>query len=69
MVVVGGITRLTDSGLSITKWKPVTGIIPPLNEDEWVETFETYKKYPEYKKINYSMTLKEYKNIYFWEYL
>ena len=69
MVVIGGITRLTNSGLSITVWKPITGIIPPMNEEDWMKEFETYKKYPEYKKINYNMELKEYKKIYFWEYL
>jgi len=69
MVLIGGITRLTNSGLSITNWKPIMGIIPPISEKDWVEEFETYKKYPEYKKINNQMALKEYKKIYFWEYL
>ena len=69
MVLVGGITRLTHSGLSITQWKPVTGVLPPQSKEEWSKTFEHYKSYPEFKKINYSMTLKEYKFIYYWEYL
>ena len=49
MVLIGGITRLTNSGLSITNWKPIMGIIPPMSEKDWVEEFETYKKYTEYK--------------------
>ena len=69
MVVIGGITRLTRSGLSIVEWKPVTGILPPLREDEWQLAFEKYKKFPEYKLINHRMDLSEFKSIYFWEYL
>lgn len=71
MVLVGGITRLTDSGLSMTNWKLVTDIIPPLTEDKWVEAFEEYKKFPEYQKINihHNFTLEDYKFIYFWEWL
>ena len=68
MVVVGGITRLTHSGLSMVKWEPVTGIIPPLSNDQWVNEFELYKNFPEYQKINRSMTLNEFKSIYYWEY-
>lgn len=69
MVIVGGITRLTESGLSITEWKPVTGAIPPLNEAQWQAEFDAYKKIGEYQKINgpAGMTLDEYKFIYFWE--
>jgi cytochrome c oxidase assembly protein subunit 15 len=69
MVAVGGITRLTESGLSITEWKPITGAIPPLNEAEWISEFEKYKQIPEYLEINgpAGMTLAEFKNIYFWE--
>jgi len=69
MVLVGGTTRLTDSGLSITHWKPIMGVIPPLNTYQWEESFEEYKKFPEYKIYNSNMGLKDYKLIYFWEYL
>lgn len=67
MVVVGGATRLTDSGLSITEWKPVTGAIPPLSQDVWEEEFEKYKQIPEYIRINRGMSLEEFKTIYWWE--
>lgn len=69
MVIVGGITRLTESGLSITEWKPVTGAIPPLSTAEWQSEFELYKQIPEYIEINgpAGMTLTEFKQIYFWE--
>ena len=71
MIIVGGITRLTQSGLSMVEWKPITGILPPLNDDQWEEEFNKYKMYPEYKKINQFnfMTIDEYKRIYFWEYI
>ena len=69
IVVVGGITRLTESGLSITEWKPVRGIIPPLNQAEWVAEFENYKRIPQYTAFNLHMTLEGFKAIYFWEYL
>lgn len=69
MVVVGGITRLTESGLSITEWKPITGAIPPLNEAAWQVEFAKYQKIPEYLEINKGMSLDEFKNIYFWEWL
>lgn len=71
MVIVGGITRLTESGLSITEWKPVTGAIPPLNEAQWMSEFEKYKQIPEYLEINgpAGMTLSEFKFIYFWEWV
>lgn len=69
MVVVGGITRLTNSGLSMTDWHLVTDTFPPLTEDKWHDAFEEYKKYPEYQKINIhnDFTLEDYKFIYFWE--
>ena len=69
MVIVGGITRLTESGLSITEWKPVTGAIPPLNEEQWQAEFEAYQQIGEYQQINgpAGMTLADYKFIYFWE--
>jgi len=69
MVIVGGITRLTHSGLSMVTWKPVTGMIPPLNEIEWQTEFTKYKTSPEYLKKNYHFTLEEFKDIFFWEYL
>jgi heme a synthase len=68
MIVVGGLTRLTDSGLSITKWDLVSGLIPPLNEKAWIESFSLYKEIPEYILENSSMTLDEFKYIYWWEY-
>ena len=69
MVVVGGITRLTESGLSITEWRPITGAIPPLNQQQWEAAFALYKQIPEYQQINRGMSLAEFKNIFFWEYL
>ena len=69
MVVVGGITRLTESGLSITEWKPVTGAIPPLNEAQWIAEFQKYQQIPEYKELNQGMTLSEFKFIFFWEWV
>ncbi|MCV6629059.1 MAG: COX15/CtaA family protein [Flavobacteriaceae bacterium] len=69
MVVVGGITRLTHSGLSMSNYKLITGTIPPLNETEWQEAFELYKQYPEYQKLNTHFTLEDYKSIYFWEWI
>ena len=68
MVAVGGLTRLTDSGLSITAWELFTGILPPLNISEWNFYFSEYKKIPEYKNINYGMSLDEFKVIFYWEY-
>ena len=68
MVGVGGLTRLTDSGLSITAWELFTGILPPLNINEWNFYFSEYKKIPEFQNINYNMTLDEFKTIFYWEY-
>ena len=68
MVAVGGLTRLTDSGLSITAWELFTGILPPLNINEWNSYFSEYKKIPEYQNVNYGMTLSEFKVIFYWEY-
>ncbi len=68
MIVVGGVTRLTESGLSMVHWKPISGIIPPLNEAEWMTEFDAYKRYPEYQTVNHGMSLEEFKNIFFWEY-
>ena len=69
MIIVGGLTRLTDSGLSITKWQLFSGILPPLDNKQWYEYFELYKKIPEYKLQNYLMTLKEFKVIFWWEFI
>lgn len=69
MVIVGGITRLTHSGLSISNYKLITGTIPPLNDVEWNEAFDLYKQYPEYQKINHGMSLEDFKDIYFWEWI
>ena len=70
-VVVGGITRLTESGLSITEWKPITGALPPLNEAAWESEFQKYQEIPEYKEVSgpAGMTMKEFKFIYFWEWV
>ena len=68
MIVVGGLTRLTDSGLSITQWQLFSGVLPPLNIDQWNQYFDLYKKIPEYKLQNYSMTLEEFKVIFWWEF-
>ena len=67
MVLVGGATRLTESGLSIVEWKPVTGTLPPLTDAQWQEAFEGYKKIPQYRELNAGMTLAEFKTIFWWE--
>ena len=69
MIVVGGLTRLTDSGLSITRWDLISGILPPLSLNDWEKSFSLYKQIPEYKLINLSMTLEQFKTIYWWEYI
>lgn len=69
MVIVGGITRLTNSGLSISDYRLITGTIPPMNEQEWQEAFELYKQYPEYQKLHYHFNLEDFKGIYFWEWI
>jgi heme a synthase len=69
MVVVGGITRLTLSGLSITEWKPVIGIVPPLSAADWAAEFARYQQIPEYRAIHFAMSLDEFKSIYYWEYV
>ena len=68
MVLIGGITRLTDSGLSMTEWSLVTGMIPPLTTGDWIEAFDKYKLSPEFTFKNYDMTIEEFKKIFFWEY-
>lgn len=67
MVVVGGATRLTDSGLSITEWKPVTGALPPLSDEAWQEELTKYQQTPEYERVNHGMSMSEFKAIYWWE--
>ncbi|MBL8399092.1 MAG: COX15/CtaA family protein [Candidatus Accumulibacter sp.] len=69
ILVVGGITRLTHSGLSIVEWQPIVGIVPPLDDLQWQRTFELYKATPEYQQVNHQMTLDEFKGIFFWEYV
>ncbi len=69
MVVIGGITRLTHSGLSISNYKLISGTIPPMNDIEWQNAFNLYKQYPEYQKLNTHFTLQDFKDIYFWEWL
>ena len=67
MIIVGGLTRLTDSGLSITQWQLFSGVLPPITENDWIYYFDLYKEIPEYKLQNYSMTIKEFKVIFWWE--
>ena len=67
MIVVGGLTRLTDSGLSITQWQLFSGFLPPLNNNDWIYYFDLYKKIPEFTEQNYSMTMQEFKVIFWWE--
>src|SRR5579863_6142199 len=67
MVLVGGATRLTESGLSITQWKPVTGVIPPLNEADWAQEFARYKQIPQYAQLNPDMDVEGFKTIFYWE--
>jgi cytochrome c oxidase assembly protein subunit 15 len=67
MALVGGATRLTESGLSIVEWKPVTGTLPPLNQEQWKEAFEAYQAIPQYRELNAGMTLGEFKTIFWWE--
>ncbi len=69
MVIIGAITRLTDSGLSMSDYKLITGTIPPLNEVEWQKAFDLYQQYPEFQKLHSHFTLSDFKGIYFWEWL
>jgi len=69
MVIVGGITRLTHSGLSISNYKLISGVIPPTNDAEWNAAFDLYKQYPEYQKLNNHFNLEDFKDIYFWEWI
>ena len=67
IILIGGLTRLTDSGLSITHWQLFSGILPPLNNQDWIYYFNLYKEIPEYKLQNYSMSMSEFKIIFWWE--
>jgi len=69
MVVLGGVTRLTHSGLSMVEWKPVTGFLPPMSESAWEDAFAKYRQYPEYREINAGMTLDEFKSIFWLEFI
>lgn len=69
VLVVGGITRLTHSGLSMVEWQPLVGIVPPLSDAQWSDTFARYRQFPEYQQLRQGMTLAEFKVIFFWEYL
>ncbi len=69
MVVIGGITRLTHSGLSMVNWSLFMGAVPPISEQDWQETFNQYKQYPEYQKVNFNFSLNEFKSIFWWEYI
>ncbi len=69
MVILGGITRLTGSGLSMADWKPILGALPPMNQAEWLEMFELYKATPEFKIINQNFTLEDFKTIFWWEFI
>ena len=66
-LIVGGATRLTESGLSIVEWKPVTGALPPLTEAQWAAEFDKYKQIPQYRELNRGMTLSQFKTIFWWE--
>ena len=68
MIILGGVTRLTGSGLSIVEWAPIMGILPPLNQAEWQETFQLYQQFPEYRLKNFTMTLDDFKSIFWFEY-
>ena len=67
-LVVGGVTRLTHSGLSIVEWQPIVGVVPPITQGQWEETFAKYQQTPEYQKVNHQMSLDEFKGIFWWEY-
>lgn len=69
MALIGAVTRLTESGLSIVEWKPITGVLPPFNAADWNHAFDLYKTSPQYQKVNLGMSLEDFKKIYFWEWL
>src|SRR3954470_6083583 len=66
-LLVGGATRLTESGLSIVEWKPVTGVLPPLNQQQWTDAFDAYRQIPQYRELNAGMTMSEFETIFWWE--
>ena len=68
MVIVGGVTRLTGSGLSIVEWQPLIGAIPPLSQEDWEILLDKYRQIPQYQEVNKGMTLDEFKGIFWWEY-
>ncbi|HCF63350.1 MAG TPA: heme A synthase, partial [Chitinophagaceae bacterium] len=68
-ILIGGITRLTESGLSITEWKPITGMLPPLNQQDWLSEFEKYQSTDQFKYLHQHFSLSDFKFIYFWEWL
>ena len=69
MILLGGVTRLTESGLSMVEWRPLMGIVPPLNEAQWMEVFNKYRQFPEYQKVNKGMSLEDFQYIFMYEYL
>jgi heme a synthase len=69
VLIVGGVTRLTHSGLSMVEWQPIVGMIPPLDESQWLERFERYRQFPEYQQLRQGMSLQQFEAIFFWEYL
>ncbi len=69
IVAVGGVTRLTDSGLSMVHWRPIYGILPPITTDQWNDVFNTYKQFPQYQQTHHYLQLNDFKKIFFWEYL
>ena len=69
IVVVGGVTRLTRSGLSIVEWQPIAGVLPPLNEADWQALFAKYRETPEFRLVNFRLTLEGFKSIFWWEYI
>jgi heme a synthase len=69
ILIIGGVTRLTQSGLSIVEWRPITGVVPPLSEAAWQDLFDQYRQFPEYQQLRRGMTMQEFRFIFFWEYL
>ena len=69
MVIIGGLTRLTQSGLSMVEWEPIMGTIPPISDSDWNDVFDKYKTSPEYQKVNFGMSLSEFKEIFWLEYI
>ena len=67
MILLGGVTRLTDSGLSMVRWEPISGVLPPISANQWQQEFDHYREYPEYQKINKGMSLEAFKTIFYFE--